>query len=81
MIAAPPHTVVERALVARLSRTRRDVTSVRCGDAWLPGTRTSSGGRGVVCIATRRHNVTEFYTAVRWASDGRWHFVLVGAVA
>lgn len=41
-------------------------TDVRCGQ--------------LTCRATFRGVIT-FYVAVRWASDGRWHFRAVGAVA
>lgn len=41
-------------------------TGVRCGQ--------------LTCRTTFR-GVTTFYTAVKWASDGRWHFRAVGAVA
>ena len=56
---------IVRALEARIAPGAR----VRCG-AYSP----------VTCMVTRGRSTT-FYLAVRWASDGRWHFRKIGAVA
>lgn len=68
MIAATP----QAALVQRL---HVPAARVRCGG--------DAAGR-VMCLVTERGKhgrVVTFYSAVRWRSDGRWHFTLVGAVA
>lgn len=66
MIASTPALVIEHALEQRIAPGAR----VRCG------TRSPV----VTCQVTRGSRMT-IYVAVRWASDGRWHFRKVGAIA
>jgi len=55
-----------RPVERALAQLHPRATHIRCGEA--------------TCRATLG-NVTTFYVAVKWRSDGRWHFRSIGAVS